>query len=93
MVHVAKPTATLYFTFHQLLRSQYCLEKEERGCLPCFYLDLVLIHFEVHSKTRTSVQLGILLGLSGDSGDGMGGGGGSDDGFGRVGEGLCYALI
>ena len=29
----------------------------------------------VHSKTRTSVQLGILLGLSGDSGDGMGGGG------------------
>ena len=24
-----------------------------------------------HSKTRTSVQLGILLGLSGDSGDGM----------------------
>ena len=48
----------------------------------------------VHSKTRTSVQLGILLGLSGDSGDGMrGGGGGSGDGFGRVGEGLCYALI
>ena len=31
----------------------------------------------VHSKTRTSVQLGILLGLSGDSGDGMGGGGGA----------------
>ena len=30
----------------------------------------------VHSKTRTSVQLGILLGLSGDSDDGMGGGGG-----------------
>ena len=29
-----------------------------------------------HSKTRTSVQLGILLGLSGDSGDGMEGGGG-----------------
>ena len=49
----------------------------------------------VHSKTRTSLQLGILLGLSGDSGDGMGGGGGggSGDGFGRVGEGLCYALI
>ena len=36
----------------------------------------------VHSKTRTSVQLGILLGLSGDSGDGMGGGG-SGDGWGR----------
>ena len=30
-------------------------------------------HLLVHSKTRTSVQLGILLGLSGDSGDGMGG--------------------
>ena len=28
----------------------------------------------VHSKTRTFVQLGILLGLSGDSGDGMEGG-------------------
>ena len=27
----------------------------------------------VHSKTRTSVQLGILLGLSGNSGNGMGG--------------------
>ena len=47
----------------------------------------------MHSKTRTSVQLGILLGLSGDSGDGMEGGGGSGDGIGRVGEGLCYALI
>ena len=30
---------------------------------------------KVHSKTRTTVQLGILLGLSGDSGDGMGVGG------------------
>ena len=33
------------------------------------------LRYMVHSKTRTSVQLGILLGLSGDSGDGMGGGG------------------
>ena len=33
-------------------------------------------YYTVHSKTRTSVQLGILLGLSGDSGDGMEGGGG-----------------
>ena len=29
----------------------------------------------VHSKTRTSVQLGLLLGQSGDSGDGGGGSG------------------
>ena len=36
---------------------------------------MISIH-GVHSKTRTSIQLGILLGLSGDSGDGMGGGGG-----------------
>ena len=53
-------------------------------------------------KLGTSVQLGILLGLSGDSGDGMGGvgvggwgGGGGGGGWQRqrVGEGLCYAFI
>ena len=43
----------------------------------------------VHSKTRTSVQLGILLGLGGDSGNGMGGVLQRR----RVGEGLCYAFI
>ena len=39
--------------------------------------------YRVHSKTRTFVQLGILLGLSGDSGDGMEGGGGGGGGGGR----------
>ena len=38
----------------------------------------------VHSKTRTSVQLGILLGLSGD---GMGGGGAAATGLGGWGRG------
>ena len=45
--------------------------------------------FKVHSKTRTSVQLGILLGLSGDSGDGMGGGAAATGGGGAV---LCINL-
>ena len=46
------------------------------------------INKPVHSKTRTSVQLGILLGLSGDGMEG-----GQRRWIGRVGEGLCYALI
>ena len=40
-----------------------------------------------HSKTRTSVQLGILLGLSGDSGDGMERGGSGDGILGGWGRG------
>ena len=34
-----------------------------------------IFKFSVHPKTRTSVQLGLLLGQSGDSSDGGGGGG------------------
>ena len=58
------------------------------------FVNLSIVPFKVHSKTRTSVQLGILLGLSGNSGDGMGGGGGGQRR--RVwegGGGPCYALI
>ena len=60
------------------------------GNFPAYVVDNWMCEDMVHSKTRTFVQLGILLGLSGNTGDGMGV---AAMGSGGLGEGLCYAFI